>query len=114
MPRYTLYDLEGELNGTLLEVEFSCIGYDVEYLGLGFSVENGLTDFSIYEADLKRMCIKASAKTIALIDHTKFDTSSISSYASIDDLNLVITDSGLSENTKEIYEKAGVDLLIAD
>ena len=44
----------------------------------------------------------------------KFDTSSISSYASIDDLNLVITDSGLSENTKEIYEKAGVDLLIAD
>ena len=69
---------------------------------------------SIYEADLKRMCIKASAKTIALIDHTKFDTSSISSYASIDDLNLVITDSGLSENTKEIYEKAGVDLLIAD
>ena len=33
MPRYTLYDLEGELNGTLLEVEFSCIGYDVEYLG---------------------------------------------------------------------------------
>ena len=80
----------------------------------GFSVENGLTDFSIYEADLKRMCIKASAKTIALIDHTKFDTSSISSYASNDDLNLVITDSGLSENTKEIYEKAGVDLLITD
>ena len=33
MPRYTLYALEGELNGTLLEVEFSCIGYDVEYLG---------------------------------------------------------------------------------
>ena len=33
MPRYTLYDLEGELNGTFLEVEFSCIGYDVEYLG---------------------------------------------------------------------------------
>ena len=76
--------------------------------------KNKQTKNSIYEADLKRMCIKASAKTIALIDHTKFDTSSISSYASIDDLNLVITDSGLSENTKEIYEKAGVDLLIAD
>ena len=63
---------------------------------------------------MEHASIKASAKTIALIDHTKFDTSSISSYASIDDLNLVITDSGLSENTKEIYEKPGVDLLIAD
>ena len=79
----------------------------------GFSVENGLTDFSIYEADLKRRCVKSSAKTIALIDHTKFNTTSISSYASLDDLNMVITDFGLSENTKDIYEKAGVNLVIA-
>lgn len=33
MPRYTLYDFEGELNGLQLWVEFSCIGYDVCYLG---------------------------------------------------------------------------------
>ena len=103
--------IEGLLGVDLLQKIHTDIAFDS---ARGFSVENGLTDFSIYEADLKRMCIKASAKTIALIDHTKFDTSSISSYASIDDLNLVITDSGLSENTKEIYEKAGVDLLIAD
>ena len=103
--------IEGLLGVDLLQK----IHTDIAFVSArGFSVENGLTDFSIYEADLKRMCIKASAKTIALIDHTKFDTSSISSYASIDDLNLVITDSGLSENTKEIYEKAGVDLLITD
>ena len=79
----------------------------------GFSVENGRTDFGIYEADLKRRCVKSSAKTIALIDHTKFNTTSISSYASLDDLNMVITDFGLSENTKDIYEKAGVNLVIA-
>ncbi len=89
--------IEGLLGVDLLQK----IHTDIAFVSArGFSVENGLTDFSIYEADLKRMCIKASAKTIALIDHTKFDTSSISSYASIDDLNLVITDSGLSENTK--------------
>ena len=79
----------------------------------GFSVENGLTDFSIYEADLKRRCVKSSAKTIALIDHTKFNTTSISSYASLDDLNMVITDFGLSEHTKSIYENAGVNLVLA-
>ena len=79
----------------------------------GFSVENGLTDFSIYEADLKRRCVKSSAKTIALIDHTKFNTTSISSYASLDDLNMVITDFGLSEHRKSIYENAGVNLELA-
>ena len=103
--------IEGLLGEDLLKK----IHTDIAFVSArGFSVENGLTDFSIYEADLKRMCIKASAKTIALIDHTKFDTSSISSYASIDDLHLVITDAGLSQNTKEIYEKAGIDLIVAE
>ena len=103
--------IEGLLGEDLLKK----IHTDITFVSArGFSVENGLTDFSIYEADLKRMCIKASAKTIALIDHTKFDTSSISSYASIDDLHLVITDAGLSQSTKEIYEKAGIDLIVAE
>ena len=102
--------IEGLLGEDLLRK----IHTDIAFVSArGFSVENGLTDFSIYEADLKRMCIRASAKTIALVDHTKFDSSSISSYASIDDINLVISDSGLSKNVQEIYEKAGVDLMIA-
>lgn len=33
MPNYTLYNLEGEYSGGQLWVEFSCIGYDVNYLG---------------------------------------------------------------------------------
>ena len=102
--------IEGLLGEDLLRK----IHTDIAFVSArGFSVENGLTDFSIYEADLKRMCIRASAKTIALVDHTKFDSSSISSYASIDDINLVISDSGLSKNVQDIYEKAGVDLMIA-
>lgn len=49
-------------------------------------MENGLTAFSIYETDLKRLCVDSSSKTVALIDHTKFGINSISSYASIDDI----------------------------
>lgn len=102
--------IEGLLGEDLLKK----IHTDIAFVSArGFSLENGLTDFSIYEADLKRMCIKSSTKTVALIDHTKFDTTSISSYASVDDIHLLITDNGLSRNTKEIYEKAGIDLLIA-
>lgn len=102
--------IEGLLGADLL----GKIHTDIAFVSArGFSLENGLTDFSIYEADLKRMCLKASAKTVALIDHTKFDTTSISSYASVDDINLVITDNGLSDSTREIYEQAGIDLMLA-
>lgn len=103
--------IEGLLGVDLLKK----IHTDIAFVSArGFSVEDGLTDFSIYEADLKRMCIKASAKTVALVDHTKFDTTSISSYASLDDINMVITDSGISPETADIYEKAGTDIVISE
>lgn len=56
------------------------------------------------------MCVKSSAKTIALIDHSKFDSSSISSYALLDDINMVITDSNIPPNVKKAYEEAGINL----
>ena len=102
--------IEGLLGADLLKK----IHTDIAFVSArGFSVEDGLTDFSIYEADLKHMCIKASAKTVALVDHTKVDTTSISSYASLDDINMVITDSGISPETADIYEKAGTDIVIS-
>ena len=99
--------VSSSIEGLLGEDLLKKIHTDIAFVSArGFSVENGLTD-------LKRRCVKSSAKTIALIDNTKFNTTSISSYASLDDLNMVITDFGLSENTKDIYEKAGVNLVIA-
>ena len=80
----------------------------------GFSIDNGLTDFSIYEADLKRECVKCSGKTIALVDHTKFGSASISSYASLDDINVVITDSGIADETLAVYRESGVEVVVAD
>ena len=45
---------------------------------------------------------------------TIVDSTSISSYATIDDINMVITDCGISGETKEIYENAGIELVIAE
>ncbi len=101
--------IEGLLGADLLKK----IHTDIAFVSArGFSVEDGLTDFSIYEADLKRMCIKASAKTVALVDHTKFDTTSISSYASLDDINMVITDSGISLR-QQIYMRRPAPILLS-
>ena len=72
--------IEGLLGEDLLKK----IHTDIAFVSArGFSVEDGLTDFSIYEADLKRMCIKASARTVALVDHTKFEVRSRLFYNSI-------------------------------
>ena len=100
--------IEGLLGRDLL----ARINADIAFVSArGFSVDEGLTDFSIYEADLKREFLRRSAKCIALIDHTKFDSASISSYASIDDINMVITDDGISPTTVALYEDSGIEIL---
>lgn len=102
--------IEGLLGQDLLKK----IHTDIAFVSArGFSVDNGLTDFSIYEADLKRECVKYSAKTIALVDHTKFGSASISSYASLDDINIVITDSGITDETLSVYRESGVEVIVA-
>ena len=103
--------IEGLLGQDLLKK----IHTDIAFVSArGFSLDNGLTDFSIYEADLKRECVKCSAKTIALVDHTKFGSASISSYASLDDINMVITDAGITDETLAVYRESGVDVAVAE
>ena len=79
----------------------------------GLDIQNGITFSTDLDLTMTRACRNNCDKMVLLADHTKFNTTSISSYASLDDLNMVITDFGLSENTKDIYEKAGVNLVIA-
>lgn len=66
----------------------------------GFDYENGLTDFNVYEVELKKEMVKASNKIIALLDHTKFGKKSIFSFASINQVDTIITDNNTSEDDK--------------
>lgn len=58
----------------------------------GFTIEDGLTDFNMYEVELKKMMVEKAAKVIALLDYTKMGTSSIASFATTDQINTIITD----------------------
>src|SRR5699024_6100969 len=64
--------------------------------GYGLSIEKGLTDFNIYEVELKKELVKTSDKVIALIDSSKIDNQSSSSFATIEEINCLITDKPLS------------------
>ena len=102
--------IEGLLGHDLLHQ----IHADIAFVSArGFSIEEGMTDFSIYEAELKKEFINRSAKCIALVDHTKFDSTSISSFASPDDLNLIITDCGIDQTILDLYTSTGVPVEVA-
>ena len=81
--------ITGNIDSQILEM------YHIDYFFLsanGFTLENGLTDFSLPEVQLKKQMVQESENVIALIDKSKFGVSSTLSFAKISDINEVITD----------------------
>lgn len=72
--------------------------------------ENGMTDFNVYEVQLKQKFIEKSDQIYALIDSTKFDRKSASTICSLSNIDLLITDDGLSQEIKERYEAQGLNV----
>lgn len=68
------------------------------------SIFEGLSDFNLYEVELKKRMVEVASQTVALIDSTKFEQKSIATFASLSQLDLLITDSELSNKIKDNYE----------
>jgi DeoR family fructose operon transcriptional repressor len=70
-------------------------------------VEYGL---SIYTGDLlafKQALVETAQTTYAVIDHYKFGQSALHTFATLADIDLIITDAGLPEQTAEAFRQAG-------
>ncbi|PZD94133.1 transcriptional regulator [Paenibacillus sambharensis] len=57
-----------------------------------FHAEAGMTDFSLYEAELKKRMAANAAKVCAMVDHTKLNRRSIATSVQVSGLDMLITD----------------------
>ena len=72
----------------------------------GFTPNSGLTDFNLYEVQLKKELGKKSNVVIALIDQSKIGTVSRAVFANVDQINTLITDNDVDEGiSKELSSK---------
>lgn len=75
----------------------------------GFSLEAGLTEIDLNEAQVKRSMIASTSRLIALIDSSKFGKVDLTSFAQIDQVSQLFTDCNLSPEWKEKFIEAGVN-----
>jgi DeoR family fructose operon transcriptional repressor len=80
----------------------------------GVTLDNGLTTTRRALADTLKAASASSAKTVGLIDSSKFGLSALLSIARPDELDALVVDSGLPRETIDAYEAAGVNLVLAD
>lgn len=90
--------------------DFSCSKL---FLGVdGIDPDFGLTTTHIQEAQLNRKMIHASQKTIVLADSSKFGKRAFGRICGLEDIEQVITDSGISDHMVDLLKGMGIVVTI--
>ena len=113
-----------QLGGSLRHSSLSTVGKYAEapladfscsklFLGVdGIDLECGITTTDIREADLNKAMMRSAQKTIVLADSSKFRRRGFSKIANMDEIDLIITDSRISDKLAQRIESLGIELTI--
>jgi DeoR family fructose operon transcriptional repressor len=120
-PNLTVVMLGGRLRGrTLATVDdgalrpLSQLNVDVAFIGTnGCSVQRGLTTPDPAEAAVKRAMIAAARRTVLLADHNKMGDVHFAGFATLADLDVIITDTGLTDLQAAELRAAGPEVIRA-
>jgi DeoR/GlpR family transcriptional regulator of sugar metabolism len=109
--------LPGELNQPVRAItgrwtaEFmEHLSFTVAFVSAAGITPTGLTTTQRELSEVTKAAFSRASRRIALIDSTKFGTKALISMASLEQLDLVITDQGLSSKVVDDYQAAGVPL----
>jgi DeoR family fructose operon transcriptional repressor len=87
---------------------------DVAFIGAnGISPERGLTTPDTAESAVKRAMIRAARRSVVLADHTKVGQDHLSRFAALDEIDTLITDSGLDAKVADELRAQGPKVLLA-
>ena len=87
---------------------------DVAFIGAnGISPERGLTTPDTTESAVKRAMIGAARRSVVLADHTKVGQDHLSRFAALDEIDTLITDSGLDAQMADDLRSRGLKVLLA-
>ncbi|MBQ5648042.1 MAG: DeoR/GlpR transcriptional regulator [Alistipes sp.] len=79
----------------------------------GVDLDFGITTSTIEEAQLSHKMMAASSKTVVLADSSKFGKRGFGHIASLEDVDIVVTDDGITKEMRDVIEEAGIELIIA-
>lgn len=87
---------------------------DVAFIGTnGITPERGLTTPDTTESAVKRAMIRAARRAVVLADHTKVGQDHLSRFASLDEIDTLITDTGLDAQVADELRALGPKVLLA-
>ena len=106
--RTTTYSLIGPQAIHSLEM----FNADWAFISCGaFTLEQGITASNILDAELKKTMLARAEQVVLLADHSKFGNARALTVAPLTEINVLITDSGLSDEYAAQIASAGVEVI---
>ena len=101
------------LVGPVADLTIESLHFDTLFLGCtGLDPEVGLTTPNLAEAETNRALINRARRVVVLADHSKWGVVSLASFASLDDVNVLITDELLPEQARAAASEKIGEILV--
>lgn len=121
-PGVSVFQLGGSIYGNTLSARGEYAQEGLKYLHAsklffgaeGFDPQYGISSATLEEAELTRKMIQSSSQVILLADSTKFCRRGYAKICDISDIDILITDAGLPEQSVRKLENLGVEVVIAE
>ena len=110
MLRHSSLSVVGEYSEMILK---NC-AFSKLYLGVdGIDFDFGFSTTDMREANLNRKMMHTAQKTIVLADSSKFGKRGFAKIGDTEEIDIIITDAGISPKDRATIEDLGIDLIIA-
>jgi DeoR/GlpR family transcriptional regulator of sugar metabolism len=103
------------LVGPVADLTIRSLHLDTLFLGChGIDPVAGLTTPNLAEAETNRSFVAAARRVVAVADHTKWGTVGLSTFASLAEIDTLVTDSGLPVEIRSAVAEQVREVVIAD
>ncbi len=99
--------------GPIASSQLSSLWLDTVFLGVSGITAQGIFDYTLEDAEIKRAFMERSRQVVVLCDSSKFDHRSLVQVGPYGQVHVLVTDAALPEHLAEPLQEAGVRVIIA-
>jgi DeoR/GlpR family transcriptional regulator of sugar metabolism len=108
-----LIEATAALSGPTTEKMLANLSFDRVFLGAtGLHPAHGFSNSNMLEAEIKKLAMKRTKETNIVMDHSKFGTQVLFSFASLGEVQRVITDQLPDDELRTRCEEAGIGFVV--
>jgi DeoR family fructose operon transcriptional repressor len=109
-----LVEATNSMIGSIAVESISRMAFDKVFIGAtGINARHGFSNSNMHEAEIKRIAIQQAKEAYIVSDHSKFGEQVLVSFATLSDINKIVTDTMPDQELLSACQTAGVEVLLA-